>query len=518
MKIKSNEVKEKGLAEIIVEIDAEKMENAKADAYKKNKNSISVPGFRRGKAPRKIIERMFGASIFFSDAIEALMPEVLEFVDGESKVKTVGAPKVSDIDFKEDEPDIGAEVTLELALYPEVELGEYKGLSAYRPEVSVSADEINEQIEALRVRNARIENVDRPAKKGDLINFNFEGFVDNKPFDGGKAENYELELGSNSFIPGFEEKMIGMKVGEERDLDLVFPEEYEENLAGKPVVFKVKVNEIKEKILPELDDEFAKDVSEFDTLKEYKANLKKTRQQDKQKEADSVFENALLTKVVESMKADVPEVMIQEQHEALINRFVQQMSAYGIDPENYLRMTGQTTEQFSAGMMAQAEVQVKTNLALEKIAELENVKISAKDIEKEYEEAAKDMGTEVAELKENVKEEVIINDLKKRRAVAIVTESAVATAEEEGEKPETSKAEKITEKSEEKTTEKKPAAKKTVAKKTTEEKPAAKKTAEKKPAAKAIKADAEVKAESGEEKPKKAPAKTTKKPAAKKAE
>jgi trigger factor len=471
LKIKSKEIKENSLAEIIIEIDAEKMENAKTDAYKKNRNSISVPGFRRGKAPRKIIERMLGATVFFSDAIEALMPEVFEFVDAETDMKTVGKPNVSDIDFKEDDPDIGAEVTIELSLYPEVELGEYKGLTAVRPKVTVSADEINEQIEALRIRNARMENVDRAAKSGDLVNLNFEGFVDNEPFDGGKAENYELELGSNSFIPGFEDKMIGMKAGEERDIDLTFPDEYQKDLAGKPVIFKVKVNEVKEKILPVLDDEFAKDISEFDTLKEYKADLKKKRHQEKQNESDTVFENALLNQIVDSITVDVPDVMISELHEVLVNRQIRQMSAYGIDPERYLQMTGQTVEEFSAGIRVQAEMQVKMNLALEKIAELENVEISAEDVENEYVEAANNMGVEVDEIKKSTKEEVVINDLKMRRAVKIIAENAVATDEEE--KPADKS---VGDAALDVPSEKKPAAKKTTAKK-----PAAKKTAEEKP-------------------------------------
>ena len=424
MKLKSCEIKENSLAEMIIEVGADRMEAALADAFKKNRNSITVPGFRRGKAPRKMIERMFGASIFYSDALEAVMPDVITYIEENSELKTVGTPKATDVDMKEDDPAIGAEITVEIAVYPEAEVGEYKGLSAVYPNVIVSDEEIDDEINVIRQRNVRIESVDRAAKIGDVVDLNFEGFVDGKPFDGGKAENYELELGSGSFIPGFEDQMLGMTTGEERDLNLTFPENYHKNLAGKDVLFKVKVNEIKEKILPELDDEFAKDVSEFDTLDEYRASLLEARLEEKRKDADSAFENALLGQIVETMTAEVPEVMFAAHHESVASNFVNQLSAYGMNPDTYLRMTGMTKESFFETTRKQAELQVKTNLALEKIAELEKLEVSEAEVETEYSSIAERMNSTVDEVKESIKPKDVELEIKLRRAIEIIKDNA----------------------------------------------------------------------------------------------
>ena len=431
MNIKSSEKKEKNEVELVIEVNAEEFDSAINEAFKKSRNQIAVPGFRKGKAPRKIIERMYGASIFHEEAIDNLLPKVLEFVFKESGLNLVGYPRVDDLDIKEGNE--GVDITIIAAEYPEVKIGEYKGLSAVMPAVEVPDSDIDNEIEAVRLRNARIEKADRPAMDGDTAVIDFDGFVDGKPFEGGSSVEYELELGSGTFIPGFEEKMLGMTVGEERDLELVFPENYKETLAGKPVTFKVKLNDLKQKILPDLDDEFAKDVSEFDTLDEYKDSVRDKFIKAKQADADVVFENALMEKIIEGMEVDVPDVMVEEQLDNAMNNFAKQVSAYGMDPSMYLQMTNTTPEEFRENMRVSSEKQVRIMLALDKIAELEGIEVGEDDLENEYKEASERLGTEIDKLKESVSEEMITRDIKLRRAAKIVTESA--TAEEPSEEP-----------------------------------------------------------------------------------
>ena len=478
MKLNKSEKKENNEVELVIEIEAEELDAAVNKVFVKNRKHIAVPGFRKGKAPRKMIERLYGAEVFLSDALEDMMPEVLRYAIKETDLNVVGYPKVSDVDLKDENK--AAVVTLIAALYPDVKVGEYKGLSAPKMKVEILDTEVDQEIEATRARNARIEKTDRPAQNGDIAVINFEGFVDNVAFEGGKGENHELELGSGQFIPGFEEKVEGMKEGEERDIDLVFPEEYQEDLAGKAVVFKVKLNEVKEKILPDLDDEFAKDVSEFDTLKEYKADIKAKMLEARQKEVDETFEGILLDKVVETLEADVPEAMIEERTDNAMQNMSRQMAQYGMQPDQYLQMMGMTPEMYKERLRESSEKQVKLGLALEKIAELENIEVSDKELEDEYNEASERFGMEVEKIKESAPAEDIINDLRVRKAIKLVVENAKAEdfkeapAEDEkkpvkktpAKKPATKKAD----------DEKKPAAKKeTAAKKTTTKKPAAKK-------------------------------------------
>jgi len=458
LKLKSSEKKENNEIELVVVVEPEELETAVNKAFHKNKNRIGVPGFRKGKAPRKVIERMYGKEMFLSDALDDLLPEVLRFAMKDSELDIVGYPKISDIDFNDD--STAADITLIAALYPEVQVNKYKGLTAPKPKVEVTESEIDNEIESVRTRNARIEKADRPAKTGDIAVIDFEGFVDNVAFEGGKGENYELTLGSGQFIPGFEEKVEGMAVGEERDLDLVFPEQYKEELAGKPVLFKVKLNEVKEKSLPELDDEFAQDVSEFDTLDEYKADIKekflKTRQQD----VDETFENLLIEQIVDSMEADVPEAMIEEQIENSMNSLTRQISSYGMQPAQYMQMLGITPEVFKDRMRLNSEKQVRASLALQKIAELEAIEISEEEIEEEYKEAAERYKIKVEELKESVTDADIIKDLKLRRAAKLVVENAIEEEFEES---------KAKEQEVKKPKPKKPASKKTADKKKKEE-------------------------------------------------
>jgi len=422
--IKTCEKKEKSTAELVVGISPEEFEAAVGKAFIKNRTRITVPGFRKGKAPRKMIERMYGASIFHPDAMEILFPDVLKLITEYEEIKMIGRPDISDFDIKDDNE--GAEITVVTAVYPDVAIGEYKGLSAVKHDPAVHESAIDAEVAEVRLRNARMEKVERPAINGDIAIFDFEGFVDGEPFEGGKADNFELELGSNSFIPGFEEKMLGMTTGEERDLDLVFPEQYAEPLAGKPVLFKVKLSELREKQMPELDDEFAKDVSEFDTLKEYKDDIRRKLEKTKLADSDSAFEDALLNKILDTIEADVPDVMIDEQQDIMTRNFVGQLSSYGIKPENYLQSMGMTPETFRSNMRMQAEKQVKTRLALEKIAELEGIEVSEDDIENEYKESAERYNMEVDKLKESLNEKDMALDIKLRLATKIVTGNAIA--------------------------------------------------------------------------------------------
>ena len=423
MNIKSSEKKETTEVEYIIDISSEEFDAAIGEVYKKNRNQIAVPGFRKGKAPRKIIERMYGASIFHNDALDNILPQVLDFVFENAETKHVGLPQVDDVDIREDG---GVDITIVAAVYPEVKLGEYKGISAEKPVADVPDSDIDAEIEAIRLRNARIEKADRAAQNEDTAVIDFEGIIDGKPFDGGSGTDYELELGSKTFIPGFEEKIVGMTVGEERDLDLVFPDNYEESLAGKPVLFKVKLNDLKEKILPDVDDEFVKDVSEFDTIEEYRQSIREKFLKEKQTNADDVFENSLMEKIISSMEADVPEVMVEEQLDNAMNNFVRQVSSYGMDPEIYLQMTNTTPEQLRENLRVSSEKQVRTMLALEKIAEIEGIEVTDEDIENEYKEAAERFSAEIDKLKESVSEETIRNDIKLRRAAMVVIDNAIA--------------------------------------------------------------------------------------------
>ena len=454
MNIITCEKKENGVAEIVVGASPEEFESALNKAFLKKRNQISVPGFRRGKAPRRIIERMLGASTFHADALEIIMPDVAKFVEDESGLRIVGKPRVEDVDIKED--NSGVEFTIDVSVYPEVELGDYKGLQVEKPDAKVPESEVDAEIAGVRIRNAAMEKVDRPAVEGDTVLIDFKGFMDGAPFEGGQDENYELELGSNSFIPGFEEKLVGITAGEKREIDLVFPEDYEEEMAGKPVVFEVTAHEIREKLLPELDDEFAKDVSEFDTFKEYKADIREKLEKTKQDDSDAAYESALMDKVIESMETTVPEVMIDEQHETMMRSFLSRLSAYGIQPEQYLQMMNMTPEMFGDSMRVKSERQVRINLALEKIAELEGIEVSAEDIEQDYKEASERYGMEINKLKENVKDSDVVFEIKTRRAIELVKESAISGDPEAGD--EEAPAEKKTAAKPKKPTAKKPAA------------------------------------------------------------
>ena len=497
MNVTSCEKKENIKAELTVVVTPEEFDKALDESYRKNRSQIAVPGFRKGKAPRKLIENMYGKSVFYDDALEVILPAVCEHGVSESDLRTVGYPQILDVDFGDDKT---VTVKYSVELYPEVTIGEYKGLKAVKPEPVIEDAAVDSEIASVQLRNARIQTAERPAMNGDTVIIDFEGFVDGVAFEGGKGENYELELGSNSFIPGFEEKLNGMQVGEERDLDLVFPEQYKEDLAGKPVLFKVKLSEVKEKILPELDDEFAKDVSEYDTMEEYKNSIRENLTTAKEAESQKAFEDGVMTALAATIDQEVPEAMVKDVIDNQMQNMAQQLASYGMQLEQYMSMMGMNEDAFRENMKPSAQQQVKISLALEKIAELEKFEPSEEDVEKYYTEMAERYGVEADMVKQSVPKESVARDLGIQEASKLVIENAVAEAppkEEEGAKEE------------KKAPAKKPAAKKTKAD-TDEaapaaEKPATKKTTAKKPAAK--------KETTGEAAAKKT---TTKKPAAKK--
>jgi trigger factor len=409
-------------AELTVAVTAEEFEKALNDAYRKNKNQISVPGFRKGKAPRKIIEAMYGASVFYNDALDTILPTVCSHGVSESSLKTVGYPKILDINYGDDK---SATVKFSVELYPEVNLPDYKGVSAVRPAAVVEESNIDSEIASVQLRNARIQTTERPAINGDTTVIDFEGFIDGKPFEGGKGEDYELVLGSNSFIPGFEAKMNGMTVGEERDIELEFPKDYhQKELAGKPVVFKVKLKEVKEKILPELDDEFAKDVSEFDTLQEYRDSIRQKLTAAKKDESDKAFEDAVLTKLADKLECDVPEAMIADYVDNQMENFKRQLAQYGMELDMYINMMGTNVESFRENMRPSAVKQIKTTLALEKIAEVEKLDPTEEDIEAYYAELSSRYGVDVKVAKDSIPVETVKHELNLQNASKLVINNA----------------------------------------------------------------------------------------------
>ena len=436
-----------------ITVDGKKFREAIKEAYKKNGKKINVPGFRKGKAPLHIIETYYGSEIFFEDALNLLYNDLVEDAIKESGLKVINDKM--DFDLVSISKEDGADFKVSLTTYPEIEIGEYKGLKAEKTAVKVDAAEVNAEVNAMAERNARMVSVeDRAAKKDDTVVIDFEGFTDGKAFEGGKAEGHSLVLGSGQFIPGFEDQIIGKNIGDEFDVNVTFPEEYgAKELAGKEAVFKVKLHEIKVKELPALDDEFAKDVSEFDTLKELKADLKKKALDRKKKAADEAVENALVQQIVDSIKGNIPEAMFENRLEQCVEDFAYRLQSQGLNLETYLKYTNSNIDEFKKSFRPQAESQVKFRLALEKIVELENITPDEKDVEAEYEKLAKDYGVEADKVKNAIPAEELKKDIAVNKAIDLVKESAVITEVEP--------------KAEEKTAAKKPAAKKT-AKKTAE--------------------------------------------------
>lgn len=454
--------------ELTITIDGEKFREAIKEAYKQNVGKINVPGFRKGKAPLYIIETYYGKEVFFEDALNLIYGEVVEAAIEESGLKVINDKM--DFDMVSISKEDGVEFKVTVTTYPEITLGDYKGLKAEKVIAKVEDSEIDAQVNAMAERNARmVEVTDRAAKMGDTVTIDFEGFKDGVAFDGGKAEGHTLELGSGSFIPGFEEQLVDHNIGDEFEINVTFPEEYgAEDLAGKEAVFKIKLHEIKFRELPEIDDEFAKDVSEFDTLADLKADLKAKALERKQKFAEEDMENDLVQQIVDGIKGEIPEAMYENRLNQSVEEYAYRLQSQGLDLETYLKYTNSTIDDFKKSFRPQAESQVKFRLALEKIVELENIVASDEDVNAQYEKMANDYGMEVDKVKAAVPASEIAKDLAVGKAIDFVKENAVVTEVEA--KTEKTEAKKAAPKKT--TTAKKPAAKKTTAKKAEEKKDA----------------------------------------------
>ena len=479
MTVKSCEKLDKSRVALTIETGAEEFEAAVNKAYLKMRGKINVPGFRVGKAPRKIIEKMYGAEVFYEEAVNIILPDAYEAAVKEQELEVVGYPQVELESCTKD----GVVFKCTVAVYPEVKLGQYKGLEAPKAEVKVAAADVNARLKEMADRNSRLVSVDRAVKKGDTADIDFEGFDNGVAFDGGKGENFDLEIGSGSFVPGFEEQLIGMKAGEEKDIDITFPENYTPELAGKPVVFHVKVNEVKVKEVPALDDEFAKDVSEFDTLKDLKADIKKKLTAERTEAAQRAFEDVLMAKVAEGVEADVPHEMVDLQAEQMTEGFKQQLAAQGIPFDQYLKMTNTTEADFKSQAYGPAEQQVKMDLAISAIVKAENLEASDDEVEAEMKKVADKYGMDLDTVKKYLRPEEVKEQVIREKVIKLVADSAVAVAPAEALAEEEAEAESAEEKKPaKKTAAKKPAAKKETAdgeEKKPARKPAAKKAAKK---------------------------------------
>ena len=424
MTVKSCEKLEKSRVALTIEASAEEFEAAVNKAYLKMRGKINVPGFRVGKAPRKIIEKMYGEEVFYEEAVNIILPDAYEDAIKEQKLDVVGYPQVELESCTKD----GVVFKCTVAVYPEVKLGQYKGLEAPKAEVKVAAADVNARLKEMADRNSRLVSVERAVKKGDTADIDFEGFDNGVAFDGGKGENFDLEIGSGSFVPGFEEQLIGMKAGEEKDIDVTFPENYAPELAGKPVVFHVKVNEVKVKEVPAVDDEFAKDVSEFDTLKELKADIKKKMTAERTEAAQRAFEDVLMAKVAEGVEAEIPHEMVELQAERMMEQFKQQLAAQGIPFDQYLKMTGTTEADFRKQADGPAAEQVKMDLAVEAIIKAEGLEATDEDVENELKNVAEKYGMDLETVKKYLRPEDVKEQVIREKAVKVVADSAVAVA------------------------------------------------------------------------------------------
>ena len=438
MNVKSVE-KENGKAKVVVEIDKPEFEQALNKAYAKCRKDIMLPGFRKGKAPRKMVESMYGATVFYEDAVNEIFPEIYTTAIVDQQLKAVGSPSVSNMDT----PDEGGVVlTIETELYPEVTLGQYKGIEVPKREVKVEESEVDAEVNRMAERNARIETVDRAAQMGDTVVIDFEGFEGGKPFQGGKAEDYSLTLGSGSFIPGFEEALVGAVAGEERDVNVTFPENYAKELAGKPAVFKCKVHEVKESIKPELDDEFAKDVSEFDTLDALKNDIRARFTKSREEQNERAFESSAVQLAAANMTCNVPACMIDEQVDHQIEQFSYQLQSQGMKMEDYTKMIGGDLNGLRQSMRPMAEQTVRSDILLSEIARAENLEVTDEEVEEELKKLAEQYQMELDKVKAAVDTAAVKSDLMGKKAAKIITDNAVAVAPTEEKKDDAETSEK----------------------------------------------------------------------------
>lgn len=424
MALKSSNKVDTNTYEIEVTVTPEVFTEACKSAYMKQRKSIQIPGFRKGKATQGMIEKVYGEGAFYEDALESVYPEAVTSAIEEAGLRTVDQPY--DLDVTVMSKAEGVEMKMKVTVYPEVKLGDYKGLKAEKKETEATDEDVSEELKNMQDRNSRLVTVeDRAAEMGDTAEIDFEGFVDGEAFEGGKGENFPLELGSGSFIPGFEEQVAGHKTEDEFDVNVTFPEEYTPELAGKEAVFKCKIHEIKTKELPELDDEFAKDVSEFDTLDELKNDLKKQLSEKKAEDAKISLENELVEKVVENMECEVPECMFEQRVNEMLQDYGYRLQMQGIDLNTYLQYMGQDMEQFKETFREGAESQVKASIALEAIVEAEKLDATEEEINAEIDKLAEQYQMEAEQIKKAVPAEQIAADVKTRKALNLVVDSAV---------------------------------------------------------------------------------------------
>ena len=421
-------------ATIVVEIDKDLMETGINKAYLKARKQILVPGFRKGKAPRKMIEALYGAHVFYEDGLEEIFSEVYDFaVAKQEGFKAIGRPSLTDMKI---EDDGSVTLTLTTEVYPEVTLGQYKGLEVEKTEASVTDEQVQAELDRMAQNVASTETVDRAAQMGDTANIDFEGFDNGVPFEGGKGENFDLKLGSGQFVPGFEEQVVGMTAGEEKDIDITFPEDYHKELAGKAVVFHVKLNKVTVTMVPEMDDEFAKDVSEFDTLDALKADVRAKALEQAQKQADSAFENACVEKAAENTTVDMPKALVENELDVQMERFGYQLQMSGYSMEQYAKMMGGDVNTMRNAFRPAAEKQAKISVTLEAIAKAEGLTATEEEIEEEIKSLAKQYEMEEAKVKEMVPAEELTGSLVTRKAIKLIVDSAVAVAPKAEEKTE----------------------------------------------------------------------------------
>lgn len=428
---------EKSMAKITITVSAEEFEAAMVKSYNKNKKSISIQGFRRGKAPRKMIEKMYGPEIFYEDAANFAIPDAYEEASKECDLEIVSRPEIDVVEIGNGKDFV---FTATVAVRPEVTLGEYKGLEVEKKEVKILAADVNAELERIREQNSRMVTIeDRGIEKDDTAVIDFEGFVDGEPFQGGKGEDYSLVIGSHSFIDNFEDQLIGKKTGDETEVNVTFPEDYhQESLQGKPALFKVTIKAVRRKELPELDDEFAGEVSEFETLKEYKASIKKTLTERKKEEVKREKETAVVEKAVENASIEIPEPMIDEHVRQMVQEFAGRIQQQGLNIEQYMQMTGMTPDALMTQMRPEAEKRIKTRLTLEEIVKAENIEATEKDIEDEIQNIASMYGMEIDKLKEAMgddERQQVAEDMAVQKAVEFIAENAseVEAAEEKAE-------------------------------------------------------------------------------------
>ena len=418
---------EKNMAKLTIEVSAEDLDKAMQNAYQKAKGRISIPGFRKGKAPRQLIEKMYGKEVFYNDAIDAMLPSAYSDAVEECGEEIVSHPQIDVVQIESGKPFV---FTATVAVKPAVELGEYKGIQVEKAPIEVKDEEIEAQITKEREANSRTVTVDdRAVAQGDIVTLDFEGFVDGVAFEGGKGENYDLTIGSNTFIPGFEDQLVGAEIGKELDVNVTFPEEYgAKELAGKAAVFKCKVNGIKVKELPAVDDEFAQEVSEFDTLDEYKADIKAKLLKEKENEAARAKEDAVIGKIIEGAKMEIPDAMVEYQTRQMLDEFAQRIQSQGISLDQYFQFTGLTEEKYMEEMKPRALQNIQSRLVLEAVAQAENLVAEEADIEEEIKKMADMYKMEADKIKELLGErqmEEMKKDIAVQKAAKLVAEAAV---------------------------------------------------------------------------------------------